>query len=216
MKKSLVEQVVGSPVTTLVLNSVPVAAVAMGIDGSAILSPLLAPLANTIAAGRHEARLANELEQLRKSLAAIEDKVQKFTDDQYKFVSETVGTMLTTVDEGKLKFLRDAVATASIDPAAVFKKADTLARLIRDLAPSEITFLTSNFQYRRIAVGSPEIRDDLLVIDENVDDAVSVMGLVSLGLLFASAPTWDLTIFAWSPLAAKIIALVRPHSGHAG
>lgn len=186
------------------------AAVLAATSGGAAV--LLAPLLQTLAGKRQAARLRAHFEKLEGELKALGDKVEELTDGQFKLVAEIADASRLTVDEEKLELLRIAVRNALRNPAIVSADVEALARLVRDLSVAEIVFMVENFGYSslRIEKEKPddEVRASELVIRPGTSMETAASGLIGQGLLYTKGASWDSQLYEWSPLVAKLIALL--------
>lgn len=118
---------------------------------------------------------------------------------------------LSTIKRAKLDYLRAAIVNALIDPSVSAGNSEALARLMRDISSFETKLVIDLFRYESVFVLEKEITfiDHSFGVLIGTPEAAGVEGLIRLGLLQAHAPNWDATRYTWSPLAAKLIALVR-------
>lgn len=185
------------------------AMLAANAGGAAVLLPTLL---QTLAGERQAARLRAHFEKLEEELSVLGEKVRQLTDGQFKLVAEIADASRLTVDEDKLELLRVAVRNALRNPAITAADAEALARLVRDLSVAEIVFMVENFRYSSLRIEKKrpedEVRDSELVIRPGTPMETAVSGLIGHGLLYTKGTSWDSQLYEWSPLVAKLIALL--------
>src|SRR5450830_835802 len=213
-KKSAVEAIAGSTVTATALTVAPAALAAIGTgDPSQIMSALtnvVPSLAQSLAQGRLEQRVTKALQQVSEDLAELRKEVVAFDDDQHQFVSHSIVTMMTTINQEKLGYLRSAISNAASDGSTVRGRSEILARIIRDLSPAELAFLHANFGFQAIGISEEaSTSSERLFFKPGSEEEMVFVGLLSMGLLYADAPTWDASLYRWSPMAGKILTLIR-------
>ena len=200
------EKIAGNPLLEAALTAISAAA-------GTPLAALLPVLGTTTAAGRPRQRVEETLREMDAILARHEAQLRELTDQQYKFINEAVLALLHTTNESKMRFLREVVegslsASALLDQEAVF-----LSRVIRDISAAEVQFLLNNFSCDGVMLTETELlepKDSRPMIRPNTVDGQAVLGLVTLGLMAAKNTTYGGSpVFGFSPMAAKLIALLR-------
>lgn len=196
-------------------SSLPAAAAAGALAAFAgtPLAALLPVLTQTLAAGRHQARIARALQAINQDLEALRARLDELTDEQYQIIAGAVSAVFETIDPRKLDYLR-RVARNAIDVREVAsQEATAIARALRELSADEAMFLIENFHYERVQVTSltPEHEKKTLLVRPASRDALAVNGLVSMGLLENGEPTWgDGNLLRFSRIVVKLIVLLRP------
>jgi hypothetical protein len=209
-KPSALETIAGHPVTTIVANGLPIVA-AMFAQSVTPWVAMVPVLAQTLASQRQSERFNQWQAATNAEVLAIKADLTNITDDQYQLVAECHVCALSTVKQAKLDYLRAAIVNTLTDPTVSAGNTEALARLIRDISSFETKLVIDLFRYESIYVlekESPFIEPSFGVFI-GTPEAAGVEGLIRLGLLQAHAPSWDATQYTWSPLAAKLIALVR-------
>ena len=209
IEKSLLESAAGS---------LPVAATAnfIAVVGSIYcpFASLLPFLATTLATQRQSERVDSMLLQLSQAVEALQLDASKITDDQHKFAGECVVAALSTVSQEKLEYLQSAAVRALAEPEISAGISDALARLVRDISAEEWKFALQNFEFRGITIDKTlEAPTGTLMVRPDSHEEFLVGGLIRLGLLYTRAMTWDAQMYEWSPLTAKLIALVGSPTG---
>lgn len=209
-KPSALETVAGHPVTTIVANGLPIVA-AMFAQSVTPWVAMVPVLAQTLAAQRQSERFNQWQAATNAEVLAIKADLTNITDDQYQLVAECHVCALSTIKQAKLGYLRAAIVNTLIDPAVAAGNPEALARLIRDISSFETQLVIDLFRYESIFVLEKEttFREHSFGVLIGTPEAAGIEGLIRLGLLQAHAPSWDATQYTWSPLAAKLIALVQ-------
>lgn len=207
-KPTLIEKLAGNPVTEGALTLVAASGVAA--SGS-FLAPLLPVLSNALAAGRHRERVENAITVIDRDLQAVKDTVRDLSDSQYKLISETILTLLQTVNPAKIAYLRQAVRNTLRAPALLPEDPTLLARILRDVSVEEAEFLVRNAEIEGLVLQMPsgESRPGTLCIAPDSADGRVITGLISLGLLRASTMTYGGSmVWRFSPLVAQLVELL--------
>jgi len=201
-----IEKVAGSLVTEAVLT------VAAALAGGP-LAPLLPVLAKSLAGSRQQQRVQLALSEVCEELERNEAAVRSLTDEQYKLINESVLAMLQTTQTEKLAYLRCAVSNALNVRDMSGQEAIVLSRVIRDISAEEVAFLLRAFAYEGVLLNEnieqSEVLNKVLLVAPSSQDALSVTGLQSLGLLTPPETGWDSGAMRFTRLVAKLIALLR-------
>lgn len=201
-----VERISGSLAIEAVMTAVAAAA-------GTPLAALLPVLGKSLAAERHKLRVEATLRDMNDVLASHEAQLRSLTDQQYKFINETVLAMLHTTSEEKMALLRNAVQNGLAAVELPSQEAVFLSRIIRDISFEEANFLIQNFNYKRIWLNETAHDYDgrnTLVIKPNTTEGHVVLGLIMLGLITTAEPTFDESgHLKFSPFVAKLIALLE-------
>lgn len=218
-KKSTVEAIAGNTALNVAVNAaaiVPQVFPAIGAMVGASAVPLLSAvpfLLQTLAAGRHEERIMACFKSLSEQVEELRHRIDlnNITDDQYKLASECSLAFFSTINAAKLGYLRQAVLSTLTDASIADGTSEALGRLIRDISAQETELVIALFKYNSIAIldepSSPPAT--CYAVLKGTNEELAVGGLIRLGLLYSLTPTWDYTQYTWSPLAAKLIALVQ-------
>jgi hypothetical protein len=171
-------------------------------------------LGDALAFGRYQKRIDGAIRELEVSLAEHGEKIENLTDAQFKFINETIATILQTLEEEKLSYLRRAVISCVSAPNMTHKEASVISRIIRDISADEIRLLASNSQYRGLVVSTGSDVETQIVIGQNLailqntsDTETAVSGLISLGLLKLDDTVFTNT-YSFTPIVEKLLALV--------
>jgi hypothetical protein len=206
LKPSGIEKVAGSLTTEIALNLIASL-------GGGLLAPLLPVLANSLAASRQQQRVHQVLHEICQNLEAHEAQIRDLTDEQYKLVNESVLAILQTTQEEKLTFLRYAVSNALIVSNVGGQEAIVLSRIVRDISAEEIAFLLRSSEYEGILlveeVVQSEVSEKVLRVAPSTPDALSVTGLLSLGLLAPPETGWDGGTMHFTRIVEKLIVLLK-------
>jgi len=208
-KPTALERVAGSVATEAGLT-------ALGAIAGGALAPLLPVLAKSLASERQRKRVEATLVQIAETLEQHEGAIRSLTDAQYKLLNETVLTLLQTTQEEKLNYLRAVVANALSEAELLPEEASILSRVVRDISVEEIRFLLHAFKYAGGVALSEQSQpgegpgSDVLYVSPKSREALAVSGLLSLGLVVAGVPTWDITPLRFTRIVAKLLALLEP------
>lgn len=203
--QSTVERISGSLAAEAALTAIAAAA-------GTPLAALLPVLGKSLAAERQRLRVEATLHEMNEVLERHEDQLAKLTDQQFKFINETVLALLHTTSEEKMALLRNAVQNGLTAVDLPSQEAVFLSRIIRDISYEEAVFLLKNFKYERIWLNETTHDDErnTLVVKPSTSDGHVVLGLLSLGLVTTGEPTWeDSGHLKFSALVAKLIALIK-------
>jgi hypothetical protein len=177
------------------------------------LAPLLPVLAKSLAASRQQQRVQQALIEMRQVLESHEAEIRDLTDEQYKLVNESILAILQTTQAEKLIFLRSVATNALKVHDLGGQAAIVLSRIVRDISAEEVTFLLRAFEYEGVLlnenVEQSEVLGNVLRIAPSSPEALSVIGLQSLGLLAPPETGWDSGAMRFTAIVAKLIALVR-------
>lgn len=204
---SVLEKISGSMVTEAALTMV--AALAGG-----PIAPLLPVLSNSLAAGRQRKRVESEIAAIQQALASQSARIEILSDEQYKIVNEAVLAVFQTTQEEKLRLLRNAVLNALVADVGNGREATMLSRIIRDISAEEAAFLVKASACDAIrpmeTVTDEVFGDKLLRINQDGEDYLNAIGLLSLGLLAPSEATWESSgDMRFTSIAAKVVDLLR-------
>jgi hypothetical protein len=206
-EKSKVEKTSSSLPVNVVANAV-------GIYGATItpLAAFVPFLVQTLASGRQTQRLEKMFNELSAVIESQSERLQELTDDQYKLVSEAISAAFYTVNEEKIRILKNAVITAIKEPDIADSTSDALSRVMRDISVNEARFVINNFHYSMLFIGSETITlsksDDGLVITPGSNEETLISGLIALGLIYSKTPVIGAVRFEWSPLVVKVVRLL--------
>jgi len=207
---SALEKVAGSLPAEAALTTIAAAA-------GTPLAALLPVLGKSFAAERQKKRVEATLEEMNSVLAKHEAQLEALTDQQYKFINEAVLALLHTTNESKMDLLRNVVQNSLSASTLPDQEAVFLSRIIRDISAEEAQFLIENFSYERIWLNESEPGENkrpTLAVKPSMPQGQVVLGLLTLGLVSTAEATWDDSgLLRFTPLAAKLIALLRKPSG---
>lgn len=203
---SQIETVAGSLVTESVLTAVAVSA------GTPIAA-LLPILSKSLAAERQKTRVESALTKIDEILQRHENLLATITDQQYKFINETILALLFTTSQEKMVMLGNVIENGLHAGHIPDQEAVFLSRIVRDISADEANFLLMNFSYDRIWLNETpqgETEINTLTVSPTSADGHIVLGLVTLGLVVVAEPTWDDSgLLRYSPMVAKLIALLK-------
>jgi len=186
----------------------------IGAVAGGALAPLLPVLAKSLASERQRKRVEATLSEIAGILERHEGVIRGLSDAQYKLINETVLTLLQTTQKEKLRHLRAVVANTLSESELLPEEASILSRVVRDISVQEIKFLLASFKYVAVALSEREQPkegpgSDVLSVHPDSREALAVSGLLSLGLVVAGGPTWDLTPLKFTRIVTKLIALLK-------
>lgn len=203
---TLLERLAGALPTNAALT-------AIGAAAGTPLAALLPVLSQTLAAQRQQQRVETALQEIDAILWQHQDELKSLSDEQYKFINESIVALLNTTDVRKMALLRNAVHNGIRNNELPPQDAAFLGRVVRDISADEALFLVGNFAYERIWLNESDPSENekaTLAVKPNTNDGKIVLGLISLGLVMTAEPAWDDSGFLrYTPFAAKIIALLN-------
>lgn len=179
---------------------------------------LIPALADSAAGKRQSARIFAAIRNVDTDLQNLREQVDAMNDEQFQLSSDLVVQILATTNQEKLNLLRQAIVNNVTDAAVAQNSAEQLARLIRDISTSEASLVVDLFRFAAVAiVDDPDfsVPDGMYRVTPGTTEARQVEGLIHLGLLQSHVSSWDYTRYEWTPLAAKLITLIRPTGGPA-
>jgi hypothetical protein len=191
---------------------VNVVANAIGIFGATIVpvAAFVPFLVQTLASGRQSQRLEMMFAELNAVIGSHSEKMKELSDDQYKLVNEAISAAFYTINEQKLLLLKNAMMVAVEEPDIAASASDALSRAIRDISADEARFIVDNFRYTKLYIALGESPDDKsLVIRPGSNEELLLSGLISLGLVYARASSFDAVRYEWAPLVVKLIRLLK-------
>ena len=222
-EKGLFEKVGGSRTVTVGLAGVA-AAIPLGLGAEAVTATLgiaavvasvLPPALQKLVSEKTEARLEEKLHEIRRDIQELHLDLSQVSDDQIKLTLDCASAIYFTIDPAKLEYLRHAIRNNLADPTVSSGVPEALGRLIRDITVPEVKLVERLFHYIGIFVVEKDsftLPNDAYAVDKGSADEIAVTGLIRLGLLNALAPSWDATRYTWSPITAKLIALIKHQS----
>jgi len=199
------ERIAGHPALEAALTFV-------GAASGTPLAALLPVLMKSLASERQRLRVESTLSEMAAILSKHEDRLRTLSDPQYKLLNETLLALLHTTEVEKYQYLRRAVANTLFESELVAQDAAVLSRTVRDMSAAEAAFVIRNFGFSRVWLTTAENETDgkALLVEPNSHEAVIVSGLASLGLLLSSSSDYaGLGMLSWSPVTAKLIAILR-------
>ncbi len=202
-KESLLEKTTGSLATST--GSALIAAVT-GTPVAALLPVLTATLAN----GRHKARVEEALSDLNDKLTAHGEEISKISDAQYKFINESIVTILHSPDDKKIEYLKNGIVNFDSTSRMNLHNAGLISRVLRDITIEEIAFL---IKYKDMKIGFHEQSDNGCInFDKRSKDGELATGLIGLGLLTKETAEglWDDDgAHVFTSLALKVLDVIE-------
>lgn len=198
-------------------------AVSAGVGG--VLPALLPVLAQSLAQGRLERRVATALEEIQARLAGMESKVRNMSDAQYRLVAGIVTTTLETVDEEKIRLLQVAAIGAVESTHLEAFEAQLLSRILRDISAAEVAFVRNYIRGGGVIFQSHPDAESIEAkleaegyryIDKDCQEGAVAVGLINLGVLVRSKSEgrWsDAGGYVFSQAAHQLLAVLKDPSG---
>jgi hypothetical protein len=201
-KESKLEKYSGSLPVNITVSTI--AALAGG-PVAALLPILTGSLANK----RHQNRVIKAIKDIESDLSEVIDKVQELSDAQYKFINETIITILHSPDDEKIKYLKEAIKNSMLSTNLELHDAGVISRVLRDITACELVFLIENHKTK--IVFHDNENKEYKKISPFSEAGEKARGLINQGLFAKEGPegTWDddATYIA-TPLSDKIINLI--------
>lgn len=142
-------------------------------------------------------------------LICHEDKLKELTDSQYKIINEIILTILQTMEQEKIEYLKTAVKNTFKQNRLNISVATLISRILRDITLDEITFLIRNAECSYIIFSGQPMNDHELSIDVHSKEGSIVSGLISLGLMVPGAATFeDIGRYQYSPLVGDLVDII--------
>lgn len=203
-EKSALEKAASNLPVNVVANSI-------GILGATItpLAAFIPFLVQTLASNRQSQRLEKMFGELNAVINSQSEKLKELSDEQYKLINEAISAAFYTIDENKLLLLKNAVVATVKNPDIAVSASEALSRAIRDISFNEARFIVNNYRYSKLFISAEiTLGDDTLAIQRGSNEEMLLTGLISLGLAYSPAPSFDIVIYEWSPLVGKLIRLL--------
>lgn len=204
------------PLERLLANPLTQGAIATAIAAappSTIFAALIPVLSDFLVTKRFDERITQAIEQLRSDVNKLKLSVTDLSEPQYKLISSSLSTMLSTGDEKKLTLLRAVIFNGFKDTSLTQRQADILARAIRDISFDEAALLLSLNSESEIQIGGepPKSESEIIFIDESdQEEEEKARGLLSLGLLKRGSNSWgNYERYRLSIVALKLANLIR-------
>lgn len=196
----------GSPITATAAT-----ALATLSGGAAVFLPTLT---GCFAQIRSESRVKETFEELNRRLGEVESLCKNMSDHQYKLINEIVFTALQTVDPKKLDALQDLAVGSVFQPDLEEYEAVVLARTLRDISVTELSFVRSLNSFDEITVFNPTLdgfkpRKNQQVFENESFEHSLLKSLVAIGMLdvketgFGGTENYHLTA-----ISRRIIAMM--------
>ncbi len=207
-KESFLEKVSGSLPVSIAATAIA------AVGGTAALLPLFM---NTLAFGRYKKRTETAIKEIEDILKSQEDKIRNMSDSQYKITNEAILSVLQTIDEEKIRYLKRVVQNCIKDEDITPHESYLLSRIIRDISADEIMFLINHSHYSEVIIGtessdkdsSSDSKEKVLWVSPESKDALLINGLINMGLLLIQESGWGGTMnYKFSPIVTKLISLV--------
>lgn len=176
------------------------------------LAALLPVLTNTLAYGRHKARVEKTLLEMNMALDGLKDRIDDVSDSQYKLLNESILAALQTVDDVKLDYLRRVVRNTLKEPEIIPHEAQLLSRIIRDISADELHFIIENHSYSWVNFGTLTEDKFTKYVDKMSEEGSVVVGLINLGVITrgpSEGLTNDMGGYIFSPIVPKLLRLVE-------
>ena len=151
-KKSKIESLTGSLVTSLITTGIGVVT-----GGAGAFLPLLT---GSLAQKRHLERIEKAIREIEEYINNHDLKLKELTDSQYKIIGEAINYMLSTVNEEKIEYLKRAITNSFNDEFDYESDLETevLTRILRDISAKEAEFIVNRTnngtQFSKIALYS--------------------------------------------------------------
>jgi len=201
-KETGLEKVAGSlPVTGAT-------AIVSAVVGSPIAA-LLPILTSTLANGRHKKRVEAALNSIQDELASLGESLNELSDAQFKFINESVITILNSPDDNKIEYLKQGIRKSSAHDRLNLHEASLVSRALRDITVEELSFLIECQGSKIVFHENPT--EGCINISKLTYDGERATGLVSLGLLTKEQGegTWgDDGAYVFTPIALKLLETV--------
>ncbi|MGK5013617.1 hypothetical protein [Janthinobacterium sp. HLS12-2] len=222
-EKGRLEKIGGSAAVTVGLAGIA-AAIPLGLGAetvtatlgiATIVASVLPPALQKVVSDKTEARLEEKLQAIRRDIEELRLDVSQVSDDQIKLTLDCASAIYFTIDPAKLEYLRHAIRNNLADPTVSGGVPEALGRLIRDITVPEVKLVEELFHFTGIYVVEKDtfkLPNGTYSVEKGSADEIAVTGLIRLGLLTALSPSWDATKYSWSPMAAKLIALIKQKS----
>lgn len=185
------------------------ATIIAALSGGPIAAALLPLLTSTLANGRHKKRMEAALKDLEEQFKKMGDQLNHITDAQYKFINESIITMLHSPDDAKIEFLKEGIKKSAASDRISLHEAGLISRILRDITVEELTFLIECNGQKIVFHTNPV--DGCLNISKLTSDGERATGLIALGLLTKGQYEGVLADdgeYLFTPISKKIIDLI--------
>jgi len=194
-----------------IAGSLPVAG-ATAIVSAAVGSPiaaLLPVLTGALANGRHKKRVEAALDSIQEELSALGEGLNNLSDAQFKFVNESVISILHSPDDQKVEYLKKGIRNSSAHDRLTLHEASLVSRALRDITVEELSFLIECKGSKVVFHENPT--EGCINVSKLTYDGERATGLISLGLLTKEQGegTWDDDgAYVFTPIALKLLETV--------
>jgi hypothetical protein len=169
-------------------------------------------LTKALASERQRVRVEAAILEIHDILTRHESQLAVLSDPQYKLLNESILALLHSTEVEKYRYLCRAVENCLREDELVPQEAAVLSRILRDMSATEAGFIVQNFGFQRVWLNTTVNEDggQSPTVHPSSPEAIVVSGLISLGLLLSSSSEYaGLGMFSWSPITAKLLALLR-------
>ncbi len=173
------------------------------------LAALLPVLSGSIAASRQLKRVEKAVEQIESELYNLGDMVQEISDAQYKYVNESLITIMHTPNDEKIEYLIHGVRSAVSDQQLTMHKAMIIARALHGITVEELRFMLKTIG-KKIVFNDKNYGSDYFPVSKADDSGEYTTGLASLGLLSRESEglVSDIGAYSYTPLAFDLVTYI--------
>lgn len=178
------------------------------LDGG-LTAAFLPVLTSSLAAKRHQERVAKALADIQDLLGQHAEKIKKLTDAQYKLINHACISILSTVDDQKISYLKAAIVGALTCSEIESFESEILGRWIRDISADEVFFVVDKHSCLRVQLGT-NTDPQCFGARSGSKEASIISGLIALGILIPPEPDmYELGTYRWSSLVPNLLALLN-------
>lgn len=194
------------------LSTTSVATLIAAVSGTPVAA-LLPVLTGTLASNRHKDRVEDAIKELENDLRQLGDKIEKITDAQYKFINETVITILNSPDDEKLQYLKNSIKNIILLEQIDMHQSGIVSRVLRDITVQELLFLMKTKGKKIVFDHAPDQTGNYIECSMLANGCELTTSLIALGLLTQDyrgvGADYDIEAYIQTSIANRLIHLVE-------
>lgn len=168
-------------------------------------------LLNSLATGRFQERIKNEIEEIKELVEYSLSNVNYISDNQFKAINETILAVIQTVDSDKVIYLKNIlrnILSGKVDLERY--EIDVIYRILRDISSEELKYFLDIYHFEEVIISLEDNeaseKNNKLSISRKDSKIMLVTGLTQLGIFRPPISGWGGSInYLFSPICEKLI-----------